>query len=111
MTQFQESVTARKLATSQRAFPAPFLAITAGLVVLLMALAVMTFAVAGRPSVPIGGNADTAAAERYVAGLIASINQHRLESAQQLRDGWDTAPFRSNGPATDGYIQKFLTGD
>ena len=57
MTQVQESAATRKLVTPERAFKAPFLAITAGLVVLLMALAVMSFAVAGRPSGPIDGNA------------------------------------------------------
>ena len=108
MTQVQESAATRKLVTPERAFKAPFLAITAGLVVLLMALAVMSFAVAGRPSGPIDGNADKAAAERYVAGLIAGINQHRLEAAQQVQDGWETTLIQSNGPAVDGYIQRFL---
>jgi hypothetical protein len=111
MTQFQESVTARKLATSGRAGTAPFLAITAGLVALLMALAVMSFTVAERPSVPIGGTGDTAAAERYVAGLIAGINQHRIQTAQQVRDGWEAAPIRSEGLAVDGYTQWFLNDD
>ena len=104
MTQVQESVSARQL-TSGRAFKAPFVAITAGLVVLLMALAVIAFGLAGRPAdTAIQANTDTAATDGYMAGLTAANNQHRLTSAQQLSDGWAVAlvPQRTL-TATDGW--------
>ena len=105
MTQFQESAATRKLVTSERAFTAPFLAITAGLVVLLMALAVMSFVLAGRPAdVPIQANTDTAAVDGYMAGLTAANNQHRLDAAQQLNDGWAAALVsQRTSTATDGW--------
>ena len=56
MTQFQQSASVRTLDTSERAYPAPFLAIVAGLVAVLMAVAVISFAVDARPSdATIGG--------------------------------------------------------
>jgi hypothetical protein len=109
MTQFQESAAVRTLDTSPRAYTAPFLAIVAGLVAALMAVAVISFAVDALPSdAALNGYADTAEGNAYVAGLNAAIHQHQLEqaalamqrpitstdgqqrfeSAQTLRDGW-----------------------
>jgi len=104
---------------------APFVAIAAGLAVLLMALAVTSFAFSGRPAdVTIQGTTDTAAIDGYLAGLTASNNQARIASAQDLndgweaalvtrrasavRDGWEAALIRPHQPAVDGYIQRFL---
>jgi hypothetical protein len=82
MTQFQESATVRTFGDSSRTYSAPFLAITAGLVAVLMAVALISFAVAGRPSdSAVGGNAEMAAGNAYVAGLNAAIHQHQLEQA------------------------------
>ena len=49
MTQFQDSASLRKLDSPARAFAAPLLAM-AGIIVVLMAAAVMSYALAGRPS-------------------------------------------------------------
>ena len=105
MTQFQESASVPKLIPAERAYTAPFLAITAGLVVLLMAIVVTSFVLAGRPAeATIGGGTDTAAIDGSVAGLTAANNEHRLNSAQQLNDGWAVAlaPQRTSA-ATDGW--------
>jgi hypothetical protein len=105
MTQFQESASVPKLVPSQRAFAAPFFAITAGLVVLLMAIAVIAFVLAGRPAEgSIQGGTDSAAIDGYMAGLTAANNRHRNASAQQLNDGWAMAlvPQRTS-IATDGW--------
>ena len=105
MTQFQESASVRKLVPSERAFTAPFFAITAGLVVLLMAIAVTAFLLAGRPDeAAIQGSTDSAAIDGYMTGLIAANNQHRVASAQRLNDGWAVAlvPQRTS-TATDGW--------
>ena len=127
MTQFQESVSARQL-TSRRAFTAPFVAITAGLVVLLMALAVISFGLAGRPAdTAIQASTNSVAVDGYMAGLTAANNQHRLDAAQQLNDGWtaalvaqrtstatdgwEAAMVQPHRPAVDGYIQRFLIDD
>ena len=88
MTQFQQSASVRTLDTSERAYPAPFLAI--------------------------------------VAGLIASINQHRLESAQRiadqwaaaalvsrsqsLKDGWEAAQIR-HGQSMRDFVKRIATPD
>jgi hypothetical protein len=125
MTQFQESAPAPKVVPAGRANVAPFVAIAAGLAVLLMALAVTSFAFSGRPAdVTIQGTTDTAAIDGYLAGLTASNNQARIASAQELndgweaalvtrrasavRDGWEAALIRPHQPAVDGYIQRFL---
>ena len=50
MTQFQQSASVRTLDTPQRAYTAPFLAIVAGLIAVLMAVALISFAVDARPS-------------------------------------------------------------
>ena len=77
MTQFQQSASVRTLDTSERAYPAPFLAIVAGLIAVLMAVALISFAVDARPSdAAINGNADTAAVDGYAAGLNAANTQH-----------------------------------
>jgi len=126
MTQAQESVSTRQL-TSERAFTAPFIAIAAGLVVLLMALAVTSFALASRPSTAIEGHAATEAVDGWLPAATTAGSQHRLESAQQLRDGWarELVPQRTStatdgweagliqphAPAVDGYIQRFLNDD
>ena len=105
MTHFQESVAARNLVNSKRAFMAPFLAITAGLVILLMAIAVTSFLLAGRPDeAAIQGSTDSAAIDGYMTGLTAASNQQRVASAQQLNDGWAVAlvPQRTS-TATDGW--------
>jgi len=110
MTQFQESVSARRL-TSGRAFTAPFVAITAGLAVLLVALAVISFGLAGRPAEPaIQGSNNSVAVDGYMAGLTAVNNQHRLDAAQQLNDGWAVAlaPHRTS-TATDGWEAALVT--
>jgi hypothetical protein len=109
MTQFQQSASVRPLDTTERAYPAPFLAIAAGLIAVLMAVAVISFALDALPSdATIGANTDTAAVDGYMAGLTAANHQRqlegaalamrrpitstdgqqRLESAQRLRDGW-----------------------
>ena len=105
MTHFQESASVRKLVPSQRAFTAPFFAIMAGLVVLLMAIAVTSYLLAGRPDeAAIGGSTDSAAIDGYTTGLIAANNQHRIAAAQRLNDGWAVAlvPQRTS-TATDGW--------
>ena len=110
MTQFQESASVPKLVPSERAFTAPFLAITAGLVILLMAIAVTAFVLAGRPAeASIQGSTDSAAIDGYMTGLTAANNQHRLASAQQLNDGWAMAlvPQRTS-TATDGWEAALL---
>ena len=110
MTQFQESASVPKLVPTQRAFTAPFLAITAGLVVLLMAIAVTASFLAGRPAeASIQGSTDTAAIDGYMTGLTAANNQRRLASAQQLNDGWAAAltPQRPS-TATDGWEAALL---
>ena len=105
MTHFQESVAARNLVSSKRAFTAPFLAIMAGLVILLMAIAVTAYLLAGRPDeAAIGGSTDSAAIDGYMTGLLAANNQHRIASAQRLNDGWAVAlvPQRTS-TAADGW--------
>ena len=105
MTQFQESASVRKLVPSGRAFTAPFLVITAGLVVLLMAIAVTSYLLAGRPGeTAIQGSMDSAAIDGYLTGLTAANNQQRVASAQRLSDGWAVAllPQRTS-TATDGW--------
>ena len=128
MTQFQESISARRSASSGRAFTAPFLAITAGLVVLLMALAVASFALADRPAdTGMQASTNAAAVDGWMPAAIAFGSQHRIEAAQQLRDGWAASvapPRRSTAtdgweaglvqphePAVDGYTQRFLIDD
>jgi hypothetical protein len=101
----QESASVPKLVHAERAYTAPFFAITAGLVILLMALVVTSFVLAGRPAdATIQGTTDTAAIDGYMAGLAAANNQHRLASAQRLNDGWAVAlvPQRTS-TATDGW--------
>jgi len=128
MTQFQESAPAPKLIPAERSYSAPFVAITAGLVVLLIALAAMSFVLSGRSTdVTIQGNTDTAAIDGHMAGLTAANGQARIASAQQLndgweaalvtrratavRDGWEAGLIRPHQPAVDGYIQRFLGDD
>ena len=109
MTLFQETTSARTLVPSERAFTAPFLAITAGLVVVLMAVAVTSY-VAGRPAgADIQSTADTAAMDGWESAAIAAGRQHRIDSAQPLTDGWEAAlvPQRTS-TATDGYIERYL---
>ena len=127
MTLFQESASARKLVTTERAITAPFLAITAGLVVVLMAVAVTTL-VAGRPADPATqANSDSTAIDGWMPAAIAAARQDRIEAAQSLEDGWEAAlvPQRTytstdgweavliqpHEAAVDGYIQRFLTDD
>lgn len=104
MTLFQETASARTLVPSERAFTAKLLAITAGLVVVLMAVAVTSY-VAGRPAdANIQGNADTAAMDGWESAAIAASRQHRIDAAQPLTDGWEAAlvPQRTI-TATDGW--------
>ena len=125
MTQFQESAPVPKLVPAGRASVAPFVAITVGLAVLLMALAVTSFVLSGRATdVTIQGTADTAAVDGYMAGLTAANTQARIASAQQLNDGWEArlmtrptsavtdgweaALIQPHRPAVDGYIQRSL---
>jgi hypothetical protein len=125
MTQFQQSAAVRTLDTTERAYPAPFLAIVAGLVAVLIALAAISFAVDALPSdAALTGYGDTTAGTAYAAGLNAAIKQHQLEaaaaamqrpitstsgqqqleSAQQLRDGWAGAlVVRSASDPADGW--------
>lgn len=107
MTQFQESATVRTLGTP-RASTAPFLAITAGLVVVLMALALISFAVAGRPADANIGNTDTAAVDGYMAGLTAANTQHRIEAAQRLNDGWAASLIPQRLSPKDGWEAALL---
>jgi hypothetical protein len=89
MTQFQQSASVRTLDTSERAYPAPFLAIVAGFVAVLIAVAAISFAVDAQPSdAALNGYGDTAAGNAYAAGLNAAITQHRAESGQRLADQW-----------------------
>jgi len=130
MTQFQESASVRTLGTPRAADTAPFLAITAGLVAVLMAVAVISFVATGRPfDATIDGTADSAAVDGYLAGLTAANKQHQLEGAalamrrpitstdgqqrlagaQQLNDGW-AAGLAMQRPitATDGWEATLL---
>lgn len=126
MTHVQESVAARNLVSSKRAFTAPFLAIMAGLVILLMAIAATSFALAGRPAdATIQANTGAAAVDGYLSGLSVANAQQRLTAAQRLSDGWaaalvtqrtstatdgwEGALVRPHQTAVDGYIQQFLS--
>jgi hypothetical protein len=131
MTQFQQSASVRTLDTSERAYPAPFLAIVAGLVAVLMTVAVISFAVDALPSdAAISGNLDSAAVDGYLAGLTAANKQHQLEGAAQAmqrpitatdswtltrqataKDGWEAALIQPREPAVDTYSQRFITAD
>ena len=103
MTQFQETVSARTLDTPQRGYTGPFLAITAGLIAVLMAVAVISFAVDARPS-DAAGYADTAAGNAYAAGLNAAITQHQVDSAQRIADQWAAAALVSRAQSlNDGW--------
>lgn len=91
MTLFQETASAQKPLTSNGALSAPFRYIMAGLVV-LMAVAVASIALAGRTSdATIQGSADVEAIDGYMAGLIAAANMQRAAAAQELGDGWEAA--------------------
>ena len=106
MTQFQQSASVRTLDTSERAYPAPFLAIVAGLIAVLMAVALISFALDARPSdAALNGNTDTAAVDGYLAGLIAANSaQHQVESAQRLADQWAAAALVSRSQSlNDGW--------
>lgn len=124
MTLFQETASARTLVPSDRAFTARLLAITAGLVVVLMAVAVASN-VAGRPAdATIRGNADTAAMDGWEPAAIAASRQHLIDVAQPITDGWEaalvtprtitatdgweTVLIRPQEAAGNGYIQRFL---
>ena len=99
MTQFQQSASVRTLDTSERAYPAPFLAIVAGLVAVLIALAAISFAVDTRPSdAALNGNADTAAGNEYAAGLNAAIHQHRARGCGSGDAAADHLNGRLSGP-------------
>ena len=135
MTQFQQSASVRTLDTSERAYPAPFLAIVAGFVAVLIAVAAISFAVDTRPS-DAAGYADTAAGNAYAAGLNAAITEHRVESGQRLADQWAaaglnarthqhrvesgqrladqwaaTSLLRPQEPAVNTYSPRFITAD
>ena len=105
MTQFQQSASVRTLDTSERAYPAPFLAIVAGLIAVVMAVAVLSFALDARPSdAALNGNTDTAAVDGYLAGLIAANNAPRVESAQRIADQWAAAALVSRSQSlNDGW--------
>ncbi len=105
MTQFQQSASVRTLDTTERAYPAPFLAIVAGLIAVLMAVALISFALDARPSgAALNGNTDTAAVDGYLAGLIAANSAPRVESAQHLADQWAAAALISRSQSlTDGW--------
>jgi hypothetical protein len=103
MTQLQQSASVRTLDTSERAYPAPFLAIVAGFVAVLIAVAAISFAVDTRPS-DAAGYADTAAGNAYAAGLNAAITQHQAGSAQRLADQWAAAALVSRAQSiSDGW--------
>lgn len=92
MTQFQQSASVRTLDTTERAYPAPFLAIVAGLIAVLMAVAVISFALDAQPSgAALTGNTDTAAVDGYLAGLTAANGAPQVESAQRTADQWAAA--------------------
>jgi hypothetical protein len=105
MTQFQQSASVRTIDTSERAYPAPFLAIVAGLVAVLMAVALISFALDARPSdAALNGNTDTAAVDGYLSGLIAANGAPRVESAQRLADQWAAAALISRSQSLqDGW--------
>jgi len=105
VTQFQETASVRTLGNADRKYTAPFLAITAGLVAVLMAIAVISFAVTPRPSdATIGANTDTRAVDGYLAGLAAANHPLRIESAQRLADQWAAAALGSRLESlTDGW--------
>jgi Tfp pilus assembly major pilin PilA len=125
VTQFQQSASVQTLDTPQRGFTAPFLAITAGLIAVLMAVAVISFAVDARPS-DTAGYADTAAGNAYAAGLNAAITQHQAGSAQRqaeqwaaaaivtrsqsLNDGWEAAQIR-HGQAMRDLVKRVPTAE
>jgi hypothetical protein len=105
MTQFQQSASVRTLDTTERAYPAPFLAIAAGLIAVLMAVAVISFALDARPSdTALSGNTDTAAVDGYLSGLIAAHGAPRVTTAQRLSDQWAAAALVSRlQSTTDGW--------
>jgi hypothetical protein len=105
MTQFQQSASVRTLDTSERAYPAPFLAIVAGLVAVLIAVAAISFAVDARPSdAALNGYGDTTAGNAYAAGLNAAITEHQVDSAQRLADQWAAAAIVSRSQSlNDGW--------
>ena len=125
MTQFQQSASVRTLDTPQRGFTAPFLAITAGLIAVLMAVALISFALDARPS-DAAGYGDTAAGNAYAAGLNAAITQHQAGSAQRqaeqwaaaalvtrsqsLNDGWEAAQIR-HGQAMRDLVKRVPTAE
>ena len=111
MTQFQETASVGTLGNAERKYTAPFLAITAGLVAVLMAIAVISFAVNSRPS-DAAGYGDTTAGNAYAAGLNAAITGHQVDSAQRLADQWAAAAaIDKAGSFAPGYpLQGGLAG-
>jgi hypothetical protein len=127
VTQFQQSASVRTLDTSERAYPAPFFAIVAGLIAVLMAVALISFALDARPSdAALNGYGDTAAGNAYAAGLNAAITQHQAGSAQRqaeqwaaaalvtrsqsLNDGWEAAQIR-HGQAMRDLVKRVPTAE
>jgi len=124
MTQFQQSASVRTLDTTERAYPAPFLAIVAGLIAVLMAVAVISFALDARPPDAALNGTDTAAVDGYLAGLTAANNAPPVESAQRiadqwaaaalvsrsqsLKDGWEAAQIR-HGQAMRDFVKRIAT--
>jgi hypothetical protein len=109
MTLYQESASARKLVTSERAFAAPFLAITAGLVVVLLAVAVTSFVAIGRPAdAATQAKPYTESIDGWMSAAMAAARQHRIEASQSLEDGWEAVLVRPHEAAVDGNIRRIL---
>ena len=128
MTHIQEPATGRPFLSSERDYPPAFAAITFGLVVLLMALAITSFVFTGVQSAATATRvrAATDTVDGWMPALTAASRQHRLDAAQSIEDGWAAAlvaPRASTADgweavlvpqraaAIDGYIQRFLTND
>ena len=130
MTQFQESASVRTLGTPRAADTAPFLAIMAGLVAVLMAVAVISFVVdrtalrrghqwhrrlGGGRRILGGPDRREQAAPARGSGSGDAATDHRngrpaaARSAQQLRDGWAAAlAMQRPITATDGWEAALL---
>jgi hypothetical protein len=113
MTQFQQTASAPTILPAERGFTARLMAITAGVVVVLMAVAVTSY-VAGRPAdANIQATADTALTDGWQAAVTAANRQRELDSANALTDGWAAAQAAqrtntSTDAAGDGYIDRLL---
>ena len=114
MTQLQDSASLRKLDSPARAFAAPLLAM-AGIIVVLMAAAVMSYALAGRPS-EATITAESATIDGHTEAQIAANLQRLAAQGTEAIDA-ATKPFVAeylqrvgaqsavNGATLDGHTE------